>query len=80
MVSVDFKKLIRDIPDFPQRGIIFRDISPLIQNNLYWRVALHRFEKKFAKCGVKKMVRVDARGFILAGAMADRLSTGVVNG
>lgn len=78
MAIVNFKKLIRDIPDFPKKGVMFRDISPLIADRFHWKKALNIFEKKFAKSGIKKVVGVDARGFIFAGAIADRLNAGVV--
>ena len=75
---MNLKKKIRNIPDFPQRGIIFRDISPLLEDKKAFKYAIGCLAGKFKKLKVDKVVGIDARGFILAGVLADRLKAGMV--
>lgn len=75
---MNFKKKIRNIPDFPQKGIIFRDIAPLLEDKKIFRSVVNRLVKEFKKERIDKVVGVDARGFILAGALASRLGAGLV--
>jgi adenine phosphoribosyltransferase len=75
---MNFKKKIRDIVDFPQKGIIFRDIAPLLEDKKFFGAALEKLATKFEQDKVDKIVGIDARGFVLAGALAERLGTGLV--
>jgi adenine phosphoribosyltransferase len=75
---INLKKKIRNIPDFPQKGIIFRDIAPLLENKKAFKYAIDQLVKKFEDKKIDKVVGIDARGFILAGILADRLGTGMV--
>ncbi len=75
---MDFKKKIRNIPDFPQKGIIFRDIGPLMEDKKAFRYAIDELVKKLRNLKIDKVVGIDARGFILAGILADRLGAGMV--
>lgn len=75
---MDLKTKIRNIPDFPQKGIIFRDIAPLLEDRKAFRQAINRLVVKVEKLKIDKVVGIDARGFILAGVLADRLKTGMV--
>jgi len=75
---IDFKAKIRDIPDFPQKGIIFRDIAPLLEDAKAFDQAVKVFVKKFQNKKIDKVVGVDARGFILAGILAHELKAGLV--
>ena len=75
---INLKSKIRNIPDFPQKGIIFRDIGPLLEDKKAFRYAIDELVKKLRKLKVDKVVGIDARGFILAGILADRLGAGVV--
>jgi adenine phosphoribosyltransferase len=74
----DLKKKIRDIPDFPQKGVVFRDITPLLEDHRTFKMAIDQLVKKYQKQKIKKVVGIDARGFILAGVLADRLGAGMV--
>ena len=74
----DLKLKIRNIPDFPQKGIIFRDIAPLLEDKKTFRRAIDILVEKLKNKKVDKVVGVDARGFILAGVLADRLKAGMV--
>jgi adenine phosphoribosyltransferase len=74
----DFKKKIRNIPDFPKKGIVFRDISPLLEDKDYFKEAISFLVKSVGKDKIDKVVGIDARGFILAGVMAEKLNAGMV--
>jgi len=78
MTIKDLKLKIRNIPDFPQKGIIFRDIAPLLEDKKAFRQAIDSLVEKFKDKKIDKVVGVDARGFILAGVLADRLEAGMV--
>ncbi len=76
--KADLKKKIRNIPDFPEKGIIFRDIAPLFEDKKCFRLMVEELTMKLKGLKVDKVVGIDARGFILAGILADRLGTGMV--
>jgi adenine phosphoribosyltransferase len=69
---------IRSIPDYPKPGIIFRDISTLLGNPRAFRRAVDELVQPYAGAGIAKIAGIEARGFILGGAMAHQLSTGFV--
>ena len=72
------KHKIRNIPDFPEKGIIFRDIGPLLEDRKAFRLAIKELVKKIGKLKIDKVVGIDARGFILAGVLAEKLKAGMV--
>ncbi len=74
----DFTKFIRDIPDFPEPGIVFKDITPLLKNNAAFRDAIHAMASNYQPAGVDVVVGIDARGFILGGALAFQLGVSFV--
>lgn len=69
---------IRDIPDFPKPGILFKDITTLLQNGPAFRSAVDTIVKKFKDKKIDKVVAVEARGFIFGGAVAYKLGCGIV--
>ena len=69
---------IRNIPDYPKPGIVFRDITTLLGNPRAFRRAVDELVHPYAGIGVAKVAGIEARGFILGGAMAHQLSTGFV--
>ncbi len=75
---MDLKKKIRNISGFPKKGIIFRDIGPLLEDKKALKKAIDQLVKKFKGEKIDKVVGIDARGFILAGILADRLKAGMV--
>lgn len=75
---MNLKKKIRNIPDFPEKGIVFRDIAPLLEDRKAFKFAIDQLVKKFKDEKIDKVVGVDARGFILAGILADQLGAGMV--
>ena len=74
----DLKHLIRTIPDYPKKGILFRDVTTLFGNAVGFRAAVAQMAAPYADAGVEAVAGIEARGFILGGAVADRLSCGFV--
>ena len=74
----DLKKAIRDIPDFPRKGIIFKDITPLLQNTKLFKKAVDELSEKFAEKNIDVVVSVESRGFILGSAIAYKLDASFV--
>ena len=72
------KRYIRDIPDFPKPGILFRDITPLLQHGPTLRSVLERFEARYAHQEVAAVVAVESRGLIFGAPLADRLGAGLI--
>jgi len=58
------KGSIRDVPDFPKKGIIFKDITPILSNGQLFRLAVTIFAERYQRKSVEKIVAIDARGFI----------------
>ena len=74
----ELKKHIRDIPDFPQKGIIFKDISTLLKNKDAFKKSIDALARNFSKERVSYVVGVEARGFIFGAALAYKLGAGFV--
>jgi len=72
------KAAIRDVPDFPKPGIVFKDITTLLQEPVLLRRALDLMTVMCGDLPVDKVVAIESRGFILGGALADRLGAGFV--
>ena len=75
---MDFKDAIRTIPNYPKDGIMFRDITTLLGNPRTFRRAVDELVQPWAGGRVDKVAGLEARGFILGGAVAHQLSTGFV--
>ncbi|MCK5128012.1 MAG: adenine phosphoribosyltransferase [candidate division Zixibacteria bacterium] len=71
---MNLKDAIREIPDFPKKGILFFDLTTIFSNTEAYKYSLDDFEKQLRNKGVNKIAAVDARGFIFGGALADRMS------
>lgn len=78
MKSEELKKCIRDIPDFPQEGIVFKDISTLLKNKKAFRKSIEILAKKFKKEKIEYVVGVESRGFIFGAPLAYALGAGFV--
>ncbi len=76
--TVDLKGLIRTIPDYPKPGIMFRDITTLIGNAKGFRDTIRGLAAPFASEAIDAVAGIEARGFIVGGAVADQLGTGFV--
>ena len=75
---MDFKSTIRTIPDYPKPGIMFRDITTLLGNPRAFRRAVDEMVQPYAGLRLDKVAGIEARGFILGGAIAHQLSIGFV--
>ena len=76
--GIDLKQYIRDIPDFPKPGILFRDITPLLTAPEAFREATQRFHDHYRDVRVDAVVAAEARGFIFAAPLALSLNAGFV--
>jgi len=74
----ELKKSIRQIPDFPKPGINFYDLSTLFLDGAAMKSTVDRMEERFRGEQIDALAAVEARGFILGGALADRLGTGLI--
>jgi adenine phosphoribosyltransferase len=77
-VDLNLKSLVRTIPDYPKPGIMFRDITTLLKDASGFKACVERLIEPYRAAGVEAVVAIEARGFILGGAVADRLGTGFV--
>jgi adenine phosphoribosyltransferase len=75
---MDFKSVIRTIPDYPKKGIMFRDVTTLLGDPRAFRAAVDQLVQAYAGVRIDKVAGIEARGFILGGAVAHQLSTGFV--
>jgi adenine phosphoribosyltransferase len=75
---MDFRTVIRSIPDYPKPGIIFRDITTLLGHPRAFRRAVDELVQHYAGVRIDKVAGIEARGFILGGAVAHQLSVGFV--
>lgn len=77
-VKLDIKALIRTIPGYPRPGIMFRDITTLLGDAAGLSASIEALAAPYMDAGVEAVAGIEARGFILGGAVADRLGTGFV--
>ena len=75
---MDLKSLIRTIPDYPKPGIMFRDVTTLMADAQGFRAAIARLAEPYRTEPIDVVAGIEARGFITAGALADRLQCGFV--
>lgn len=75
---VELRDYIRDIPGFPREGIIFHDITPLLQNAKAFEGAINHMAEMLADKKIDSLVGIESRGFIFASALAIKLGTGLV--
>ncbi|MEP3247343.1 MAG: adenine phosphoribosyltransferase [Sneathiella sp.] len=75
---VDIKSFIRTIPDYPKKGVMFRDITTLWQDATGLRTAIDQLVWPYAGVRIDKVAGIEARGFVLGGAIAHQLSVGFV--
>ncbi|MFC1668567.1 adenine phosphoribosyltransferase [Chlamydiota bacterium] len=76
--SGDFKKYIRDISDFPKKGIIFKDITPLLKDPSAFKALIELLTKRYESKNIDYVIAVEARGFILGAALAYSLGVGFI--
>lgn len=78
MSDFDLESLIVDIPDYPEPGVIFKDITPLLADAKGLSVAIDRISDHFMGKGITKVVGAEARGFLVGAPVAYRLNAGFV--
>lgn len=71
------KERIREIPDWPKRGVDFKDITPLLQDGFTFRKVINALAEPYVSQKIDKIVGIDARGFIMAAGLAYKLKTGI---
>ena len=75
---MDLKKYIRDVPDFPKQGILFKDITTLLKEPEPFHYAIDTIFDKYKDKNIDKVVSVEARGYIFGGVLAYKLNCGFV--
>ena len=78
MDIAQLKALVRDVPDFPQEGIVFKDITPLLADEIAFSTVIDLIVVHFGRGNVDKVVGIEARGFILASPVAYHFGAGFV--
>ncbi len=82
LLNDDDKKIlldsIRDIQDFPKAGIVFKDITTLLNNKEAYQLLMNHFEDRYKDYNLDYIAGIDSRGFIFGAALADRLNIGFV--
>ena len=72
------KEAIRDIPDFPKPGILFRDITPLLKDAQRFRAVILAWAERYRSRRISAIAAIEARGFLLGGALAMELGVGII--
>ena len=72
------KALIRDVPDFPREGILFKDITPVLADPTAFRDVVGALHERFADARIDKVVGIEARGFIFGAAVSQSLGAGFI--
>ncbi len=78
MSTEALKQAIRDVPDFPKPGIMFKDITPILSDPKLFQSAIDVLCERLREREIDKIAAIDARGFLFAGAMAHQLGIGLV--
>ena len=76
--KMDYKALIREVPNFPKPGILFYDITTLLKDARAFRAVMDELAARYRGCRIDKIVGIESRGFILGGPLADRIKAGFV--
>jgi len=73
---MEYNNFIRNIPDFPKKGIVFKDITPLLSNKKLYNSLMNTIKNRYKNYKIDKVVGIEARGFILGSALAVLLNCG----
>lgn len=76
--AVDIRSLIRTVPDYPKKGIMFRDVTTLMKDGAGFRATLDALAANYVGAKISKVAGIEARGFIIGAALADRLGVGFI--
>ena len=74
--SIDLRKFVRDVPDFPKPGILFRDVTPLLGDRAALPAAIEALAAPFRNAGIEQVLGIESRGFVLGAPLAVALGTG----
>lgn len=74
----DLKSKIRDVPDFPKPGILFKDLTPLLSDVKAFQKIVDTFARRYAEKGIDTIIGIESRGFIFGAPLAYRLDAGFV--
>ena len=77
-MSYDLSAYIRDIPDFPKKGIVFKDLTTLLKHPVAFRQAADQLYATVADKNIDKVVAIESRGFIFGALLAEKLNAGFV--
>ncbi|KAF0141085.1 MAG: adenine phosphoribosyltransferase [Stygiobacter sp.] len=77
-IKMELEKLIRDVPNFPKEGIIFKDITTLLKDSTGLNATINALYDLAKGKGITKVAGIESRGFILGGALAQKLNAGFV--
>jgi adenine phosphoribosyltransferase len=77
-LNMDLKQYIRNIPDFPKEGILFRDITTLLKSNEAFNYALEALYNQIVDKNITKVVAIESRGFIFGSLLAHKLNAGFI--
>jgi adenine phosphoribosyltransferase len=72
------KAKIRDVPDFPKQGIVFKDITPLLGDPQSFNMVINLLANRYVNQHIDRVVAIEARGFILGAALAYKLNSGLI--
>jgi adenine phosphoribosyltransferase len=75
---MNLKEKIRDVPDFPQKGIVFKDITPLLRDRDAFEYLIRTLTEKYKDRAIDVIAGIESRGFIIGGALAAHLGTGFI--
>lgn len=78
MDCLTLRKFIRDIPDFPKKGIMFKDITPLLRDGEAFRMAVDALASRIEEKEVDLLVGIESRGFLFGSAIAYKMGLGIV--
>lgn len=78
MTLEELKGLVRDVPDFPKKGILFKDITTMLKNKDGLHLAAQLLSERYADKGITKVVGIESRGFIMGPIVADKIGAGFV--
>jgi len=71
------KSLVRDVPDFPKKGIVFKDITPVLSNSKAFREVVDALAARYRGRGIAKIVAIESRGFLFGAPLAYALGAGL---
>lgn len=76
--DTELRAAVRDVPDFPKVGVLFKDITPILADGRLFRRAIDLLVEETRRSGAEKIAGIDARGFLFGATVADRLGLGFV--